>query len=87
MLISYHVQFLSFNSLNLLKVTDKLQMLISVFMYKYDHDVIPTTFVYYFCQVADLQSYLTRHSTGLHILCKNKSKEKYNKNHMDQVVE
>jgi len=39
-----------------------------IFMYKYHHDVLPTTFVNYFCmEVADVHSYLTRQSTSLHI--------------------
>ena len=36
-------------------------------MYKYHHGVLPTTFVNYFCKVADVHSYLTRQSTSLHI--------------------
>ena len=37
------------------------------FMYKYHHGVLPTTFVNYFCKVADVHSYLTRQSSSLHI--------------------
>jgi len=56
-----------FYSLNLLKVTDIGQIQTLTFMYKYHHGVLPTTFVNYFCKVADVHSYLTRQSSSLHI--------------------
>jgi len=56
-----------FHSLNLLKVTDIGQMQILISMYKCQHRALPTTFVNYFCKVADVHSYLTRQSTSLHI--------------------
>ena len=56
-----------FYSLNLLKLTHIGQIQTLTFMYKYHHGVLPTTFVNYFCKVADVHSYLTRQSTSLHI--------------------
>ena len=57
-----------FHSLNLLKITDIGRIQTLIFMYKYHHGVLPTTFVNYFCKVADVQhSYLTRQSTSLYI--------------------
>ena len=56
-----------FHRLNLLKLTDIGQMQTLIFMYKYHHGVLPTTFVNYFCKVADVHSYLTRQSSSLHI--------------------
>jgi len=38
-----------------------------IIMYKYHHGVLPTTFVNYLCNVADVHSYLTRQSSSLHI--------------------
>jgi len=55
------------NTINLLKLTDIGQMQTLTFMYKYHHGVLPTTFVNYFCKVADVHSYLTRQPTSLHI--------------------
>jgi len=56
-----------FYSLNLLKLTDIGQIQTLTFMYKYHHGVLPSTFVNYFCKVADVHSYFTRQSSSLHI--------------------
>ena len=78
-----------FYSLNLLKLTDIGQIQTLTFMYKYHHGVLQTTFVNYFCKVADVHSCFTRQSSMqlTHFLCKNKPKENYNKNYRAQVVE
>jgi len=88
MLIIYLIHTdLLFHSLNLLKLTDIGQIQTLTFMYKYHHGVLPTTFVNYFCKVADVHSYLLVSLPVYTFLMQEQTKGKIPKNYRAQVVE